>query len=411
MSWKKYLIIGNGTAAVSAIEGIRTLDPSGRITVISREEHPAYCRPLISYYLEGKASPVRMSCRSESFYKDNSAEVIYSTAASLDPKAKKVKLESGTELEYTKLLIATGSSPFVPPMDGLETVPSKSFFMTLDDAYALERMTDENSRVLIVGAGLIGLKCAEGLAERVKKITVCDLAQKVMPSILDDDAAEMVKSRLEAAGIELMLGDTAAKFDGSKAVMRSGAEVEFDVLVIAVGVRPNISMFKDAGGECGRAITVDSHMRTSIPDIYAAGDCTESIDISCGGIKVMALMPNANIQGFCAGVNMAGGDKSFDNAVPMNSIGLFGCHVMSAGSYEGERRVIKTESCLKEFYIKDDLLKGFIIVDDTERAGIYTSLIRNKIPLGDVDFESLAKEPELFALGLDYCLPKLKGAV
>ena len=352
-----------------------------------------------------------MSCRSESFYKDNSAEVIYSTAASLDPKAKKVKLESGTELEYTKLLIATGSSPFVPPMDGLETVPSKSFFMTLDDAYALERMTDENSRVLIVGAGLIGLKCAEGLAERVKKITVCDLAQKVMPSILDDDAAEMVKSRLEAAGIELMLGDTAAKFDGSKAVMRSGAEVEFDVLVIAVGVRPNISMFKDAGGECGRAITVDSHMRTSIPDIYAAGDCTESIDISCGGIKVMALMPNANIQGFCAGVNMAGGDKSFDNAVPMNSIGLFGCHVMSAGSYEGERRVIKTESCLKEFYIKDDLLKGFIIVDDTERAGIYTSLIRNKIPLGDVDFESLAKEPELFALGLDYCLPKLKGAV
>lgn len=408
---EKYLIIGNGTAAVSAIEGIRTLDPSGRITVISREEHPAYCRPLISYYLEGKASPVRMSCRSESFYKDNSAEVIYSTAASLDPKAKKVKLESGTELEYTKLLIATGSSPFVPPMDGLETVPSKSFFMTLDDAYALERMTDENSRVLIVGAGLIGLKCAEGLAERVKKITVCDLAQKVMPSILDDDAAEMVKSRLEAAGIELMLGDTAAKFDGSKAVMRSGAEVEFDVLVIAVGVRPNISMFKDAGGECGRAITVDSHMRTSIPDIYAAGDCTESIDISCGGIKVMALMPNANIQGFCAGVNMAGGDKSFDNAVPMSSIGLFGCHVMSAGSYEGERRVIKTESCLKEFYIKDDLLKGFIIVDDTERAGIYTSLIRNKIPLGDVDFESLAKEPELFALGLDYCLPKLKGAV
>lgn len=408
---EKYLIIGNGTAAVSAVEGIRTLDPSGRITVISREEHPAYCRPLISYYLEGKASPARMSCRSENFYKDNSAEVIYSTAASLEPKAKKVKLESGTELEYTKLLIATGSSPFVPPMDGLETVPSKSFFMTLDDAYALERMTDENSRVLIVGAGLIGLKCAEGLAERVKKITVCDLAQKVMPSILDDDAAEMVKSRLEAAGIELMLGDTAARFDGSKAVMRSGAEVEFDVLVIAVGVRPNISMFKDAGGECGRAITVDSHMRTSIPDIYAAGDCTESIDISCGGVKVMALMPNANIQGFCAGVNMAGGDKSFDNAVPMNSIGLFGCHVMSAGSYEGERRVIKTESGLKEFYIKDDLLKGFIIVDDTERAGIYTSLIRNKIPLGDVDFESLAKEPELFALGLDYCLPKLKGAV
>lgn len=407
---EKYLIIGNGTAAVSAVEGIRSLDKNGSITVISREEHSAYCRPLISYYLEGKASPERMSCRNESFYADNSAEVIYSTAASLDPKAKKVKLESGAELEYTKLLIASGSSPFVPPMEGLDTVPNKGFFMTLDDACALERMTDESSHVLIIGAGLIGLKCAEGLAERVKKITVCDLAQKVMPSILDDDAAEAVKSRLEAAGIELMLGDTAARFEGSKAIMRSGAEVEFDVLVIAVGVRPNISIFKNAGGECGRAITVDSHMRTSNTDIFAAGDCTESIDISCGSVKVMALMPNANIQGFCAGVNMAGGDKSFENAVPMNSIGLFGCHVMSAGSYEGERRVIRTDAGLKEFYIKDNLLKGFIIVDDIARAGIYTSLIRNKIPLEEVDFEALASKPEFFALGLDYCLPKLKGA-
>lgn len=124
---QKYLIIGNGTAAVSAVEGIRSLDRTGSITIISREEHPAYCRPLISYYLEGKASPQRMLCRSESFYKDNSAEVVYSSAASLDPKAKTVKLENGAELEYTKLLIASGSSPFVPPMEGLETVPNKGF--------------------------------------------------------------------------------------------------------------------------------------------------------------------------------------------------------------------------------------------------------------------------------------------
>lgn len=405
-----YLIIGNGTAAVNAVEGIRSLDKTGKITIISREEHAAYCRPLISYYLEGKASPERMGCRPAGFYADNSAEVVFGSAVSLDPAAKKVRLESGAELEYTKLLIASGSSPFVPPMEGLETVPQKGFFMTLDDAYALERLTDKDSRVLIVGAGLIGLKCAEGLAERVKKITVCDLAERVMPSILDDEAAEIVKSRLEAAGIELMLGDTAAEFSGSSAVMRSGVEVDFDVLVIAVGVRPNISLFKDAGGECGRAITVDSRCATSIPDVYAAGDCTESIDISCDGVKVMALMPNANIQGYCAGVNMAGGDESFENAVPMNSIGLFGCHVMSAGSYQGERRVVRTNAGLKELYTDGGLLKGFIIVDDTARAGIYTSLIRNKIPLEDVDFESLANEPELFALGLDYCLPKLKGA-
>lgn len=408
---EKYLIIGNGIAAVSAVEGIRSLDRAGKITIISREERPAYCRPLISYYLEGKASPEQMSCRSESFYRNNSAEVVYSAAVSLDPMAKKVKLEKGGELEYTKLLIASGSSPFLPPMEGLETVAKKCFFMTLDDAFTLESITDESSRVLIVGAGLIGLKCAEGLARRVKKITVCDLAQNVMPSILGDEAAATVKSRLEAEGIKLMLGDTAARFDGSKAVMRSGAEVEFDALVIAVGVRPNISIFKDAGGKCGKAITIDNHMRTSIPNVYAAGDCTESLDISSDSIRVMALMPNAAVQGLCAGANMAGGDKSFDNAIPMNSIGLFGSHVMSAGSYEGERRAVRTSAGVKEFYIKNNMLKGFIIIDDTERAGIYTSLIRNKIPLDSVDFEALALNPELFAMGLDYCLPKLKGAV
>lgn len=407
-----YLIIGNGTAAVGAVEGIRSVDKAGTITVISQEPYKAYCRPLISYYLEGKASPERMGYRSESFYEDNECGLLLGkTAGAIDPDSKTVTLESGEVICYEKLLIASGSSPFVPGFEGLESVPKEFSFMTYDDALAIEKAVTKESKVLIIGAGLIGLKCAEGLKERVGKITVCDLAPKVLSSILDDDCAKIVSAHLEANGISLMTGDTAVSFSGSKARMKSGAEVEFDVLVLAVGVRPNIGIFKEAGGSCGRAITVDTKMHTSLCDIYAAGDCTESLDISSGTVKVMALMPNAYMQGRCAGINMAGGGNDFTQAIPMNSIGFFGLHIMSAGSYTGEEVILHSDKGLKKFYIDGGLLKGFIIIGDTQRAGIYTSLIRNKIPLDTIDFESLKQTPQIYSLGKDYCHEKLGGVV
>ena len=142
-------------------------------------------------------------------------------------------------------------------MEGLDTVPEKFTFMSLDDAHALESVLTKDSRVLIIGAGLIGLKCAEGIKERVKSITVVDLADRVLPSILDETGSAIVKDFLEKQGIEFHLGDTATKFAGTTATLKSGLTVDFDVLVIAVGVRPNTSLVKDAGGEVRRGIAAD----------------------------------------------------------------------------------------------------------------------------------------------------------
>lgn len=408
----KYIIIGNGTAAVGAVEGIRSVDKSGKITVISKEPYKAYCRPLISYFLEGKTDPEKMLYRNEDFYAQNNCELLSGeTAKKIDINVKTVTLESKKVIGYEKLLLANGASPFMPAFEGIETVAQKFNFMTLDDAFSLEKAVLPQSRVLIVGAGLIGLKCAEGLSERAGSITVCDLAPRVLSSILDDKASEIVAEHLKNNGIKLLLGDTAVKFSKDKAFMKSGAEIDFDILVLAVGVKPNTDIFKGAGGKCGKGITVDAFMRTSIPDIYAAGDCTESLDISSDSVKIMALMPNAYMQGKCAGVNMAGGESDFSNAIPMNSIGFFGLHAMSAGSYTGEEEIVESENGIKKFYVKDNLLKGFIIINDTERAGIYTSMIRNKIPVDSVDFPSLKKSPALYSLGADYCKSKLGGVV
>lgn len=409
---KQYIIIGNGTAAVGCIEGIRSVDAKGKITVISKEPHHVYSRPLISYYLEGKTDTERMKYRAADFYEKNGCQVLYGeTAVKIDKDAKTVTTDKGRVLPYTSLCVATGSSPFVPPFEGLDTVGKKFSFMTLDDALALEQAITEDSRVLIVGAGLIGLKCAEGIAARVGSITVCDLADRVLSSILDAECAAVIQHHLEENGVRFLLSDSAVKFEKNTAFMKSGKTVEFDVLVLAVGVRANIALFKEEGGEVNRGILVGDNMKTSIPNIYAAGDCTEGNDTSLGAKRVLAIMPNAYLQGQTAGINMAGGDAVFDKAIPMNSIGFFGLHIMTAGTYEGEMTEEKENSSLKRFFVKDGLLKGFILIGKTERAGIYTSLIRERTPLDTIDFESSKKMASNFIFSEETRRKKFGGVV
>ncbi|MBQ9545067.1 MAG: NAD(P)/FAD-dependent oxidoreductase [Clostridia bacterium] len=389
---KNYLIVGNATAAVGCIEGIRSVDKDGAITVVSKEDRHVYSRPLISYYLEEKTDTERMKYRPENFYEENSCKVIFGKCAeTLDPGKKTVEIDDGTKISYDALCVAAGSRPFVPPFEGLDKVEKRFGFMTLDDALALEEALTEDSRVLIVGAGLIGLKCAEGIRDRVASITVCDLADRVLSSILDADCAAVVQKHLEENGISFMLSDSAVRFEKNKAYMKSGAKVDFDVLVLAVGVRANSELVKNAGGNANRGIITDTAMKTSLNDVFAAGDCAEGYDSSINSNRVLAILPNAYMQGFTAGVNMAGGNAVFDKAIPMNSVGFFGLHIMSAGSYDAEMTEEKEEGSLRRFFIKDGLLKGFMLIGATERAGIYTSLIREKVPLDTLDFDLTKK--------------------
>ena len=409
---KQYVVIGNGVAAVGCIEGIRSVDKDSKITVVSEENYPVYCRPLISYYLEKKTDPERMNYRSADFYEKMGCDVFYGKKViQINTDSKNVVLDDGAKLPYTEVCVATGSAPFVPPFEGLDTVEKKFGFMTLDDTFALEKTIDKDSNVLIVGAGLIGLKCAEGLHERVKSITVCDLADRVLSSILDADCAAIVQRHLEANGIQFLLGDTAVRFEKNLAQMKSGKTVEFDTLVLAVGVRANTTLIKEIGGEVNRGILVNDRMETSLESIYAAGDCAEGDDISLGQKRVLALLPNAYMQGHTAGVNMAGGNEVFDKAIPMNSIGFFGLHIMTAGTYVGEMYEEKTDSTLKRLFTKDGLLKGFILIGKTERAGIYTSLIREKTHLDTIDFETMKKVATSVAFSPENRRKKFGGVV
>ena len=220
-----------------------------------------------------------------------------------------------------------------------------------------------------------------------------------------------MQKHLEENGIEFMLGDTAVRFEKNSAQMKSGKTVDFDILVLAVGVRANTSLVKDIGGEVNRGIIVNERMETSVDGIFAAGDCTEGEDISCDRKKVLALLPNAYMQGHAAGVNMAGGDEVFDKGIPMNSIGFFGLHIMTAGTYEGEIYEENTDGTIKKLFTKDGLLKGLILVGKTERVGIYTSLIREKTPLDTINFETMKKNATSVAFSPENRRKKFGGVV
>lgn len=410
MEQTKYLIVGNSAAAVGTIEGIRQFDTEGSILVVSAEPYHTYSRPLISYLLLGKTDSERMKYRPDDFYKDNGVECLLGkTAVKIEAHDHIVTLNSGEEIKYEKLLIATGSRPFVPDLPGIESVKNKFTFMSLDDAKALDAAVTPTSRVLILGAGLIGLKCAEGIHRKAAEITVVGRTNRILRSIIDETASDMIKSHIESKGIKFHLSDSVESLAPGKATFKSGDVIEFDILVTALGVQPNVELVKDAGGAVVKGIRTNERCETTLSDIYAAGDCSESHDITTDTDKVIALLPNAYMQGEVAGINMAGGTAVYDKAMPMNAIGFFGLHIVTAGSYDGEAYIQKTDKAYKKLVYADDLLKGFIMLGNVERAGIYTSLIREKTPLSEIDFELIKEKPQLMAFSKKERSRKLGG--
>jgi len=407
----QYVIIGNSAAAVGCVEGIRQIDQAGEITIISREKYHTYSRPLISYLIRGKTDMTRIKYRPDSFYEDNRCRTILDQeAVKIDKDKKEVILADGSSIPYDRLLVATGSRPFIPHMPGLEEVEKKFTFNSLDDALALDAALSYTSRVLIIGSGLIGMKCAEGIAGKAASITIVEHSPYILSSILDSDAARLVQSHVQRQNVSFILSSDVIKLKNGRATLQNDREIDFDILVVACGTRPETTLGETAGIAVNNGIVTDNRCATNVENIYAAGDCTESFDITTGEKRIMALLPNAYMQGEAAGINMVGGQASFDKAIPMNAIGFFGLHIITAGSYDGKSYIFATPNSYKRLIYKDNLLKGFILINDVLHAGIYTSLIREKVPLDTIDFDLIKEKPQLMAFSKRERAVKLGGA-
>ena len=404
----QYLVIGNSAAGIGAVQGIRSVDPSGQLLLLSDEPHHTYSRPLISYWLQGRVEPENMVYRDTDFYDDNGVTALLGPdyrVESIDGENKTAKLANGQTVVFDKAVIASGSAPFVPPIGGLETAQDDFTFTKLADAQGVRDVVDRvneegrQPKVVILGAGLIGLKAAEALNDQAESIIIIDLAPRVLPSVLTEGTAGYVQEILEDRGLDFRLGRSIATIGDHQVTLSNDETLPYDVLILAAGTRPAVGFAKEAGIECSRGILTDEHQETNMAGIYAAGDCTDSMDISSGQVRNMAVLPNAFMQGQTAGVSMAGEEAVYDKGFPVNSLGLLGFYMLSAGSYTGDELVVNDGECVKHFFLGDDRLNGFIIFGDCPRAGIYTDLIRNKTDLAGIDTDRLFREPGIMAFG------------
>lgn len=396
-----YVMIGNSTAAIGAVEGIRKYDKKTPVTILSDEPYPTYSRPLISYYLGGKVTEDKMYYRGADFYeRNNVTPMLGVTAETVDFDNKEVVLQDNVKIPYDKLLIATGGKPFVPPMKGLGK-GNVFNFIKLDDVKAIKRAAVKGSKAVVIGASFSGLKAVEALVQRGADVTVIDIMSRIMPRVFDDTAASIASGVLEEHGVKLLMGTTVDEILGDDRAtgvkLKDGSIIPCDFIILALGVRCNTDIVKDTGIKINKGIIVDEKMRTSIPDVYAAGDVSEGYNFIEDAYMQIAIIPNAYRQGETAGVNMAGGEAAFRKGFVMNSMPILGLPVISAG-VSGIKDGICTkvlykpeENSYKKFYIRNNKLAGYLLVNDVDRAGIYTDLIRNETDISDFE-DSLGEE-------------------
>jgi NAD(P)H-nitrite reductase large subunit len=388
-----YVIIGNSVAAVGAIRGIRSIDPLGNITVISRERHTAYGRPLISYLLGGLVTEKRMAYLPEDFYEKNRVNLLLnSEAVGVEPGKKQVVLAGGDVIPYDRLLIATGGDPFVPPIEGLAGKEKVFTFTTWDDAAKLKGIANDIGRVVVIGGGLIGLKAAEGLHLLEKRITIVELADRILSAAFDRPAGRIVAKKMKANGIDVITEDTVVRVEGEGAeiigvTLKSGDFIPCDTVIVAIGVRPAAGFLQGSKVEVNRGIVVDDRMETNVAGIFAAGDVAEARDFFSGQKNPMPIWPDAYLQGDIAGSVMAGGEKCYSGGLAMNSIELFKVPTISTGvtnpSSPAEYEILTFQDLENHQYrkivLQGDLLVGAVLVGNVERAGILAGLIREKI--------------------------------
>lgn len=464
-----HVIIGAGPAGVTAAETIRKQDPSAEITLVGGEGEPPYSRMAIPYLLEGKIGEDGTYLRqADKHYDSEAIKVVEGPATALDTAGKSVTLMDGATLGYDKLLIATGASPVRPPIEGLDQ-PGVHTCWTLEDSRYITKLAQKGAPVVLVGAGFIGSIILESLAKAGVKLTVVEMGDRMVPRMLDETAGNMLKRWCEAQGVRVITGTTvsaikgggaaaaaqpapvagasteagsekpglfarlfgmsstrasssdgasaqptapttndntpAGSGDGLEVTLGNGETITADLVVVATGVRSNTAFLEGSGIATGDGVTVDDHLATSAPDVYAAGDVAEGIDLSTGARDMLAIQPVAVEHGYIAAMNMTGSPTRHRGSLNMNVLDTLGLISSSFGRWQGVdggQSVTRLEDDGYRYMrleFDGDKLVGAQCVGVTENIGMLRGLIQTGLSLGiwkDRLLESPERLPEAY---------------
>lgn len=400
----KYVIIGNGAAAIGAIEGIRSKDVKGEITLISKENCISYSKPQL-YKILNKNEIDNISYRNEEFYTKNNVSTILGKYINLIDFNKKSVFLNDDEIIYDKLLIATGAKANIPSIKGFEGEIYS--FTNIDEAMKLKESISNKNKIVILGGGLIGVKLSEYLHKMGKEVTLIVSSNGVLSSLGDEKISEILNKEIIEKGVKLLLATKVleVKKDGKKIEIKLDKELVIcDAIVSCKGVKPDISIFDKTNLSVNHGIKVDEHMRTNIEDVFAAGDVTEVYNSFEDKYCNIPILPNAFNGGYCAGVNMAGGDYKTDTVYPMNSLQIFDIQMITMGLLKssGKDEVLSLFDANKKIYrklvLRNGKLIGAALLGEIDRAGIINNIIRSGIDISPIKDELLNKKINFYAL-------------
>jgi len=395
----RYIIIGGSAAAISAIEAIRSIDHESPIDLFSDESTPLFSRVLLPYYIAEELSKPLLNFRSADFFEQTRVTPhlgVRVRKISIDSKT--VQTKNGDAHPFDKLLLATGGNPIIPSIQGIDK-EGISTLKTMADAERIYNL--KGKKAVVIGAGSVGVESCISLKRRGMEVTLLEQLGHVLPTVFDEEAASIVRKRIENLGIKTITGEKALQFTGNghvKSVVTDSREIESDIVVVAVGVRPAIELAQTTGIEIGSlgGIKVNGRMMTGAQDIYAAGDVTETYDITRDTNWINAIWPCAVEQGRIAGLNMAGRETPYEGSFRRNSIGNFiGVPAISMGLTQAETcssceggeafQEIKrrTKDTYKKLILKNGRLVGTILVGQTQKAGLFYVLLKKKIDVSD----------------------------
>ncbi|MHC4041926.1 NAD(P)/FAD-dependent oxidoreductase [Bradyrhizobium sp. 23AC] len=377
------VIVGNGMAAARLVDELaKTALGRYAVAVIGEEPRLAYNRVLLSSVLAGETGSHEIELRPADWWRHRGVTVRYGyRVTEIDTGRRELKIEGEESMEYSKLVLATGSTPLRLNLPGADLAGVHTFRDTRDVDLLLT-LAAAKKRVVVVGGGLLGLEAAYGLAKAGAPVTLLHLMDRLMERQLDGPAADLLKTLVERKGIRILLNASTARIQGDGHVeaveLADGSRIEADAVIFAAGIKPNVALAKDAGIAVNRGIVVNDLMQTASPDIFALGECAEHRG-TCYG-----LVEPAYEQARVLARHLAGRPAAYQGSVVSTNLKVSGVSVFSAGDFmggEGSESLVLTDrrrGTYKKLVIADGRLTGAVLIGDTVDALWYLELIRNR---------------------------------
>ena len=396
MASKRHVIVGGGTAGMNAITTIREIDHGASEIVLVSAERP-YSRMVLPYYLARDISEAHVFTANPSRLAQlNVTPHLDRRATSLDTKAQQLTLDNGTALEYDDLLIATGSSAVRAPVPGADAAGVHSFW-TLDQARAVLSGITAGTQVVMVGAGFIAFTILNSILKLGAKLSIVEIAPQILPRMIDRTGAEIVEGWMKRHGVEVRTGVQLQAIEdvGSRKRLQfqGSDELEADLVIMATGIRTNLDWLAGSGIEVNRGVVVDDHLRSSVPNVYAAGDVAEGRDFVTGERAIHAIEPTAMEHGRIVGANMAGQPLAYRGSLLMNIVDVADLEIASFGAWDSAAADVSSavrpdRPAYRKLLWQGDRLIGAIILGvssdiwTTNDVGMLKGLVQSGSGLG-----------------------------